>query len=278
MPGVNKKSKKNPPSKYAIGVFDSGLGGLTVVKELIKLLPDEDIIYFGDTARVPYGTKSSESIIRFSIDNANVLISKKVKMIVVACNSSSSYALETLNKKFDVPIVGVIEPGAQKAIKITKNKKIGVIATSATVGSGKYEEALKSIDKSIKAISVACPLFVPLVEEGWTNQQVTKDVAGIYFKKLKKENVDAMILGCTHYPLLKNVVSKVVGKKVALVDSAKEVALQVKNILDESSNRRKSKKKSSLRIFVSDKPQSFMRIAKSFLGCKIDEISCLKKL
>lgn len=278
MPGVNKKSKKNPPSKYAIGVFDSGLGGLTVVKELIKLLPDEDIIYFGDTARVPYGTKSSESIIRFSIDNANVLISKKVKMIVVACNSSSSYALETLNKKFDVPIVGVIEPGAQKAIKITKNKKIGVIATSATIGSGKYEEALKSIDKSIKAISVACPLFVPLVEEGWTNQQVTKDIAGIYFKKLKKENVDAMILGCTHYPLLKNVVSKVVGKKVALVDSAKEVALQVKNILDESSNRRELKKKSSLRIFVSDKPQSFMRIAKSFLGCKIDEISCLKKL
>ncbi|MBU0467552.1 MAG: glutamate racemase [Candidatus Omnitrophica bacterium] len=275
---VNKQSKKIPPSNYAIGVFDSGLGGLTVVKELIKLLPDEDIVYFGDTARVPYGTKSSESIIRFSIDNANVLISKKVKMIVVACNSSSSYALEVLKEKFDIPIVGVIDPGAQKAIRLTKNKKIGVIATSATVDSGKYVEALKNIDKSVKVTSVACPLFVPLVEEGWSNKKITADVAGIYLKLLKKENVDALILGCTHYPLLKTVISKVMGRKVALVDSAREVAHQVEKLLDQRKNRKRSKQKGALRIFVSDKPQSFMRIAKSFLGCKIDEISCLKKL
>lgn len=275
---VNKKIKKNPPSNYAIGVFDSGLGGLTVVKELMKLMPDEDIVYFGDTARVPYGTKSSESIVRFSVDNANVLISKKVKMIVVACNSSSSYALDILREKFDVPIVGVIEPGAQKAMRITKNKKVGVIATSATVSSGKYENALISIDPSIKVVSIACPMFVPLVEEGWADQKVTKDVAEIYFEELKRKNVDAMILGCTHYPLLKKVISRVMGKKVALVDSAQEVAQEVEKILDQNNNRRRSKKKASLRIFVSDKPQSFMRIAKSFLGCHIDEISCLEKL
>ncbi|HBG62361.1 MAG: glutamate racemase [Omnitrophica WOR_2 bacterium RIFOXYB2_FULL_38_16] len=278
MPVVSKKSKRIAPSNYAIGVFDSGLGGLTVVKEIIKLLPNEDIVYFGDTARVPYGTKSSESIVRFSIDNANVLMSKKVKMIVVACNSSSSYALEVLKKKFNVPILGVIEPGAQKAVKLTKNKKVGVIATSATVGSGKYLEALQNIDKSIKVISVACPLFVPLVEEGWANNQITADVAGLYLKNLKKENIDALILGCTHYPLLKTVISKVMGKKVALVDSAKEVAHQVEMMLDQRKNRRKTKQKARLRIFVSDKPQSFMRIAKSFLGCKIDEISCIKMM
>ena len=263
---------------YAIGIFDSGLGGLTVVKELIKRLPNENIVYYGDTARVPYGIKSRESIIRFSVENAEILISKNIKMIVVACNSSSSYALETLKRRFDVPVVGVIEPGARKAVELTENNRIGVIATSATISSGKYIDAVKKNSGVVRLFSKACPLFVPLVEDGWSNKKVTEDIASEYLSQLAKQNIDTLILGCTHYPLLKNVISKVLGKGVFLVDSAKEVVLEIKRILESGDRKRISKQKAVRRFFVSDKPQNFKKIAGDFLGCEIGRVVHLRRM
>ncbi len=255
-----------------IGVFDSGLGGLTVVKELVRQLPGEDIVYYGDTARVPYGTKSKESIIRFSIENANVLLRHKVKMIVVACNSCSSYALSILRKSFDVPIVGVIEAGAQKAVMTTHNKRVGVIATQATISSQKYAQTIKDFNKSVSVFSQPCPLFVPLVEEGWGDKEVTLNVANEYLKNLKKVKVDTLILGCTHYPLLKNTLTKAMGKKVCLVDSAKEVALEVKALLEKMRKLNNVKKSGQRKFLVSDKPQEFKKIARQFLGFEIKDL------
>src|SRR5471030_1874556 len=214
-----------------IGVFDSGLGGLTVVKELIHHLPNERIVYFGDTARVPYGTKSAETVIRYSREIVRVLLKYKVKMVVVACNTASSLALDVLKKEFTVPILGVIEPGAKKASEVTRNKKVGIIATSSTVKSGKYAKKIVQLNKNIVVISKACPLFVPLVEEGWFDHTVTYQVAQQYLGDMKKNKIDTLILGCTHYPLLKGVLHNVMGPKVQLVDSAREVALQVNQLL-----------------------------------------------
>jgi len=261
--------KKN---KFAIGVFDSGLGGLTVVKELIRLLPNEDIVYFGDTARVPYGTKSKESIIRFSLENSRVLIKHNVKMIVVACNSSSSYALVSLSKNFNLPIIGVSEPGAKKAVLNTKNKKIGVIATSATIASNKYVKLIKKQNSEVKVYSQSCPLFVPVVEEGWIDKKVTFDIANEYLSGLKKKKVDTLILGCTHYPILKPVLRKVMGKNVCLVDSAQEVVLEVKKVLKKRGLNNESLRKGKSKFLISDKPQKFKNIAKIFLGREIKNI------
>ena len=257
--------KRNCP----IGVFDSGLGGLTVLKELMRQLPCEDLIYFGDTARVPYGTKSKESIIQFSKENAAILFRYGVKMIVVACNSSSSYAIEILKKKFPVPVVGVICPGAKRAIEMTKNKKIGVIATSATINSGKYEKAIYKIDSKVKVFNQACPLFVPLVEEGWFEKKVTVDIASEYLSGLKRRGVDVVILGCTHYPLLKKAIQKVLGEKIILVDSAKKIAEEVKGILSNSDLIRNQNRRGKQKFLISDKPQAFNEIAKKFLGREI---------
>lgn len=252
-----------------IGVFDSGLGGLTVVKELMRQLPLEDIVYYGDTARVPYGTKSRKSIISFSKENTKILLKHKVKMIIVACNSSSSYALDSLKKEFRVPIIGVIGAGAKKASVLTRNNKVGVIATTATIASGQYVKTVRHYKKSIKVFSKACPLFVPLVEEGWFNKPVTLEVAKNYLEILKKSGIDALILGCTHYPLLKNTIQKVMGKKVVLIDSAKEVAREVKQLLNENHCRRTLKRKARYKFLISDQPQEFQRIAKNFLGTEM---------
>jgi len=252
-----------------IGVFDSGLGGLTVVKELMRQLPSEDIVYYGDTARVPYGTKSRRSIIAFSKENTKILLNHKVKMIVVACNTSSSYALDCLNKEFHVPIIGVIDAGAQKAAILTQNNKVGVIATTATVASDQYAKTIKYYKKTIKVYSKACPLFVPLAEEGWFTKPVTLEVAKNYLKSLKKSGIDTLILGCTHYPLLKNTIRKVMGKKVVLVDSAKEVAREVRQLLNEVNHRRILKRKARYKFLISDRPQEFRRIAKNFLGTEM---------
>ena len=257
----------------AIGVFDSGLGGLTVVKELMRQLPSEDIVYYGDTARVPYGMKSKEAIIEFSIENTEVLLKHKVKMVVVACNSSSSYALEVLRKKFRVPIIGVIHPGAKKAIALTKNKRVGVIATSATIASNEYIRTVKRYDKGVKMFAKACPLFVPLAEEGWFHKPVTVNIAKEYLASLRKNNIDVLILGCTHYPLLKGALQKAVGKKVALIDSAKEVASNVKELLTASGDMKSSKGKPRYKFLISDRPQEFKRIAKNFLGREIKHIT-----
>jgi len=253
-------------NNHAIGVFDSGLGGLTVVKELMRQLPAEDIVYYGDTARVPYGTKSKESIIRFSIENADVLLKRKVKMIVVACNSSSSFALPALVKKCSVPIIGVIEPGARESVLHTKNRRIGVVATSATIKSGSYQKAIKRCDKKVKVYSQACPLFVPLAEEGWLNMKLTFDVAKKYLSSIKQSKADVLILGCTHYPLLRKTIAKVVGKNVLLIDSAQVVAQKVKQVLMKMNKLKTKKTKARYTFLVSDKPQEFRKIAKNFLG------------
>ena len=255
-----------------IGVFDSGLGGLTVVKELMRQLPSEDIVYYGDTARVPYGTKSRRSIIGFSKENTKILLKYKVKMVIVACNSSSSYALDILRKEFRVPIIGVIHAGAKKASALTHNNRIGVIATSATIASGQYVKTIKHYKKTVKVFSKACPLFVPLVEEGWFSKPVTLEVAKNYLESLKKSGIDALILGCTHYPLLKNTIQKVMGKKVVLVDSAKEVAREVKQLLNETEHGRILKRKARYKFLISDRPQEFKRIAKNFLGTEIKNV------
>jgi glutamate racemase len=257
-------SRNNP-----LGVFDSGLGGLTVVKEIIRQLPSEDIIYYGDTARVPYGTKSKESIIRFSRENVKVLLKHKVKMIVVACNSSSSYALEILRKEFKVPIIGVIGAGAKKAAASTRNNRVGVIATSATIASGQYIKTVKRYKRSVKVFSQACPLFVPLVEEGWSHKPVASDIAKDYLWPLKKSGVDTLILGCTHYPLLKNILQKVMGPKTLLVDSAHEIAREVTRLLDETESRCQLKRAARYQFLISDQPQGFQAIAKRFLGKNI---------
>jgi len=257
---------------YPIGVFDSGLGGLTAVKELMRLLPGEDIVYFGDTARVPYGTKSREAIIRFSHENTEFLLKHKVKMVVVACNSSSSFALESLRKKYPLPVVGVIVPGACKAVQMTRRQVVGVIATSATVQSGEYERTIKGIDSNIKVVNQACPLFVPLAEEGWFHSPVTEAAAKIYLKPVIRSKVDVLILGCTHYPLLKGIIQKIVGPQVYLVDSAKELAGNVKELLDVIGIANVKNRRAQHHFFVSDKPQHFKKLAKRFLGCEIKNI------
>jgi glutamate racemase len=262
------KNNKDCP----IGVFDSGLGGLTVVRELMRQLPSEDIVYYGDTARVPYGTKSKEAIIRFSRENTKVLLGHRVKMVVVACNTSSSYALGVLRKEFPIPIVGVIRPGAKKAAETSKTKKVGVIATSATVASGQYEKNIKHCNKHIQVVSKACPLFVPLVEEGWVHKTVTLDIAREYLVPLKKAGIDTLILGCTHYPLLRESLQKAVGKEVVLIDSAKEVAQEVDAILESLGKKRSSKRKAQYKFLISDRPQAFKKLARNFLGREIKQI------
>jgi len=265
MPSINKRKKP-------IGVFDSGLGGLTVVKALMKYLPSEDIIYFGDTARVPYGTKSKDSIIRFSMQNVHILLKHKVKIIIVACNTSSSYALAILKKSFHLPIIGVIDPGVKKAISITKNKRIGIIATPATIDSRAYEKRIHAFDSSLKVVSQACPLFVPLVEEGWYNKKAALMIAQEYLKKLKTTKIDTLILGCTHYPLLKDMLKKVMGPKISLVDSAKEVALETKALLEKRKEDCPVKHKARYQFLSSDVPNHFRKSAKKFLGRAIPHV------
>ncbi|MCA9400930.1 MAG: glutamate racemase [Candidatus Omnitrophica bacterium] len=263
-------------NRAAIGVFDSGLGGLTVVKELIKKLPHENIIYFGDTARVPYGTKSKETIIRFSKENVELLNRYAIKMVVVACNSSSSYAIPALQQSFDFPILGVILPGAKKACERTGNGKIGVIATSATVQSGSYQKTIRRINPTFKVYVQACPLFVPLVEEGWLRTQVTFAVAQEYLKGLKDQKIDTLILGCTHYPLLKNVLKKEMGADVTLIDSADVVAQSVKDVLEQRQLLNNTRNRARYSFLISDRPQEFIKIAKNFLGRPIDKVKMIK--
>ena len=248
-----------------IGIFDSGVGGLTVLSEVEKILPKEEIIYFGDTARVPYGTKSKETVTKFSVENVEFLMKHNVKLVLVACNTASSLSLEFLKRCFRVPIIGVIGPGARNAVNVTRNSRIGVIGTNATISSGAYEKAIRKISSRISVYSQKCPLFVPLAEEGWTSGKVTADVASIYLKPLKEKKVDTLILGCTHYPLLKDAIRKTMGGSVHLVDSAREVAKEARNLLDASGILNTSSGKKAHKFFVSDQPENFIRIGERFL-------------
>ena len=255
-----------------IGIFDSGIGGLTVVKEVIKLLPYENIIYFGDTARVPYGIKSKETIVKFSLENTLFLLQKDVKMIVVACNTSSSLALSVIRKHFKIPILGVIIPGAKEAVYATKNKKIGVIGTRATINSHAYKEEIKRLDGSVKVFSQACPMFVPIVEEGWVNDGIAKKVAQKYLLPLKAKGIDTLILGCTHYPLLKVRIHEIMGKAVTLIDSAQQVAVEVKQVLSQEGLLNRKKMRPTREYFVSDEVAIFKNVAKRFLGSELKEV------
>ncbi len=255
-----------------IGIFDSGIGGLTVVKEIIKLLPHENIVYFGDTARVPYGIKSKDTIIKFSLENTLLLLQRDVKMIVVACNTSSSLALPVIRKHFKIPILGVIMPGAKEAVYATKNKRVGVIGTRATINSRAYEEEIARLDSDVKVFSQACPMFVPIVEEGWGNDGIAKTVARKYLLPLKAKGIDVLILGCTHYPLLKARIAEIMGKSVTLIDSAQQVAVEVKQVLSQGGILNKRGGRARREYLVSDEVAIFKNIAKRFLGCALKEV------
>lgn len=257
--------------KKPIGIFDSGVGGLTVLKEISILLPNENLLYLGDTARVPYGIRSSETVIRYSLECASFLYRKGIKMLVVACNTSSSVSLQVLKEKLPIPVVGVIEPGVRAALKTTKNGKIGIIGTEATVQSKAYPEKIKSINPSVEVFSKACPLFVPLVEEGIFEGQIVDLVIENYLKEMKHADIDTLILGCTHYPLLKKSIEKYMNG-VQLVDSAKEVALSVKEVLL-SKDLINDKSTSGLKTFyVTDAPERFKKIGEIFLNYEINSI------
>jgi glutamate racemase len=255
-------------SKRPIGIFDSGVGGLTVFKAIEKKLPNESIVYLGDTARVPYGNKSKQTVIRFSTESVLFLLERKVKLVVIACNTSSSLALDYLKRIFSVPIIGVIEPAVNKAISISKNKKIGVIGTKSTIDSKIYERQILGKEDQARVYSCACPLFVPLVEEGLIKSEITKNLVRMYLSKLRGK-VDTLILGCTHYPLLKKAIASYL-KGVYLVDSAQEVASNIKTIL-EAIGLLNSGKGVFKEFYVTDEPVAFSKLAKLFLGRKISK-------
>jgi len=265
-------------STRPIGVFDSGIGGLTVVKELIRLLPNERIVYFGDTARVPYGNKSKETIIHYSLQIAYFLLKKKIKMLVVACNSASSVSLPTLKRHFHIPVIGVIDPGARSAVLASGNKKIGVIGTLGTVKSNAYKKALKRISLKLNVFQQACSLFVPLAEDGWDNTKIAQDISNEYLKHLSGKGIDTLIMGCTHYPLLKDLIQNSIGKNVTLIDSGVETAKEVKRILESKGllNSHKLTERSHNVFFVSDFPHKFEEVSQRFLTGKLDHVRKVK--
>jgi glutamate racemase len=254
-------------SELPIGIFDSGIGGLTVVRQIHKALPNEDLVYLGDTARVPYGTKSPSTVVRFSCEDTQFLMQQNVKAVVVACNTASAWALPTLEKKFKVPIFGVILPGVRAALDQTHNQRIGVIGTGATVRSKAYSTGLLARCDTAKVFARACPLLVPLVEEGWTNHAVTRAVLEQYLQPLRRNRIDTLILGCTHYPLLKPAIRAAMGKGVALIDSAESCARFVKERLDQLGLLSKSRRRAGvIQPFVTDESDRFAELARRFLG------------
>ncbi|MGE5237324.1 MAG: glutamate racemase [Chloroflexota bacterium] len=254
-----------------IGIFDSGIGGLTVFKEVSRLLPAEHIVYLGDTARVPYGIRSPETVIRYSFECARFLMLNGIKLLVVACNTASAVSLDEIRRSLPVPVIGVIEPGAQAAVASTRNRRIGVIGTEATVRSGAYVTEIRRLDGTVEVISIPCPLFVPLVEEGWTDGEIARLVAEKYLSVMRGQGPDTLVLGCTHYPLLKAVIGGVMGA-VSLIDSAVEVAKVAGGLLGDSDGLRVSGGKPTYRFFVTDSPHKFISVGERFLGGKIGDI------
>ena len=257
----------------AIGVFDSGVGGLTVAREIIRQLPEESITYFGDTARVPYGSKSKDTIIRYSRQIIRFLKTKNVKAIVVACNTASAFALDTIEKEIDIPIIGVVKPGAKSAVESTKNKRIGIIGTEGTIKSELYTQYIHSIDPEITVVGKACPLFVPLVEEGMLHDSVTDEVASRYLESMKEENIDSLILGCTHYPLLRSTVGKIMGPEVNLVNPAYETAISLDGHLRQNGIRADKDAKPEYEFYVSDAEEKFKEFANSIMPLHIEKIN-----
>ncbi|MGQ9570700.1 MAG: glutamate racemase [Thermodesulfovibrionales bacterium] len=264
-------NKKDRP----IGVFDSGIGGLTVLKEIIKEMPNESTIYLGDTARVPYGIRSPDIVTRYSLENTHFLSSKDIKLLVVACNTASSVSLEIIKRNISAPVVGVIEPGSKAAVRTTRNKKVGVIGTEATIRSSSYAKSIKSFDEDIEVFHLACPLFVPIVEEGWIEGEIATMIAEKYLKDIKDKGIDTLVLGCTHYPLLKGVISKVMGDNVTLIDSAIGVAKEIKEILETSDLKNEGGGNRLMEFYVTDSPERFIKVGERFLGNSIEHIEVI---
>ena len=250
----------------AIGVFDSGMGGLTVVRELMHQLPNESIIYFGDTARVPYGPKSPDTVLRYSREITSYLKGEGVKALVIACNTATAHALPALRREFDMPIVGVIEPGAQAAATATKTNRVGVIGTAGTIKSRAYEKEIRKLLPDVEVTAQACALFVPLVEEGWLDSEVTHAIARNYLASIVSADVDTLVLGCTHYPLMKTVIGNVVGRDVRLIDSAQETARQAGEILRAHGLENETPDGARYRFIASDAPDTFLGLGERFLG------------
>ncbi len=255
-------------SNRPVGVFDSGVGGLTVVRAIRERLPGESIVYFGDTARVPYGAKSPETVIRFALENTSFLMKKNIKLLVVACNTASAVSLQALRDAVDIPVTGVIQPGARTASEVTANAVIGVIGTLGTISSGAYQKELKEARPDLHVIAQPCPLLVPLVEEGWLEHKITKQVISEYMEPLLAEDIDTLVLGCTHYPLLIPALKEVLGSRITLVDSAQSTAVAVEKILCVKEIISESEE-GKLKFFVSDIPIKFQEIAQRFLGTAV---------
>ena len=259
----------------AIGVFDSGVGGLTVVRELMRQLPSENVIYFGDTARVPYGSKSKNTILKFSRQIVRFLRTKNVKAIVVACNTASALALEDMRDEIDIPIIGVVRPGAKMAVEKTMTKHVGIIGTEATIKSGIYTDYIRQLDEDVTVIGKACPLFVPLVEEGLLEDRITDDMIDRYLSELKPYGVDSLVLGCTHYPLLFNPIKRYMGESVTLINPAYETAKELRQILDEKKLLNKKSNVPTYQFYVSDGMDKFKAFADRVLPINVDNVNVI---
>ena len=259
-----------------IGVFDSGIGGLTVMHELVRRLPGEDLIYFGDTARVPYGSKSPATVQRFSRENVELLLARGVKMVVVACNTATAHALEDLRSVFGIPIVGVIGPGARAAARATRNDRVGVIGTYGTVGSDAYGRQLRAIRGDLQVLSRPCPLLVPLAEEGLVAHPAARLIAEEYLAPFRADGIDALILGCTHYPLFKPLIAEILGEGVALIDSAEETAREVEEVLAARGLSTDGGRGGGRRFLVSDLPAQFLRVGRIFLGEELHDVEVVR--
>lgn len=257
-------------NKY-IGIFDSGLGGLTNVKELHKLMPNENIIYFGDTGRVPYGTRSNEIILKYTRQDLRFLLSFPLKAVIVACGTVSSVALDTVKDEVPVDIIGVVEPTVTAAIETTKNNKIGIIGTEGTIKSGSYKNKILKINNNIEIYEKACPLFVPLAENGYLKSEATKIIAGDYLKEIKEAGVDTLILGCTHYPLLNEVISEVMGENVTLISPGVETAKYAHKLFDEKGIMNKDSRQGAIQYYVSDDVDKFSYLASMFLNDTVEK-------
>jgi glutamate racemase len=272
---MRTKTKSRPINNHPIGVFDSGFGGLTVMSAITEMLPLESLIYFGDTAHVPYGSKSKNIVIKYSKEITSFLMRCEVKLIVIACNTASAFALSILQKTLRVPVIGVIEPGSKAAVYASKNKKIGIIGTEGTISSKSYLLEINKISQS-EVYQQACPLFVPLVEEGWSSGEITDSIVKKYIEPLLDKKIDTLVLGCTHYPLLRETLEKNVGGNVVLIDSAKATAQEVKNILKETCLLADVKGKKFLKFYVSDNPEKFQTIGSRFFSKKISVVQKIK--
>ena len=259
---------KKRASSAPIGIFDSGVGGLTVFREIARALPRQPLIYLGDSARVPYGTKSPQTVIRYSLEAAQHLLERGIGMLVVACNTATAAALPTLTERLAIPVIGVVEPGARAAVRATKGR-IGVIATEGTVRSRAYTAAIHAIDPNVEVIESAAPLFVPLAEEGWANTRVAREVAEVYLSPLMDAGIDTLVLGCTHYPILRGTIEKVTGDRIAIVDSAETTAATVRDRLGDLAS---NDGDGSHHFLVTDATERFRRVAGEFLEQEVESL------